>query len=119
VGSVALGVTSHGVNGHRRAGLRRLTPRETEVLAAMAEGRTNAGIADALYLSRRAVEKHINSIFSKLWLTGDGEHHPRVQAVLIYLADSGTSDIRTDGSGPVMRCSAGGRQRARLCSAIP
>lgn len=65
--------------------LSRLTRRETEVLAAMAAGRTNAAIAADLVLSRRAVEKHINAIFSKLGLSGDGEHHARVQAVLLYL----------------------------------
>jgi len=67
--------------------LSRLTPRETEVLKSIAEGRTNAAIADALYLSRKAVEKHINSIFSKLGLTGNEDTHPRVQAVLLYLAE--------------------------------
>lgn len=65
----------------------RLTPREMEVLAGMAAGRTNAAIADALFLSRKAVEKHINSIFSKLGLTGDEESHPRVRATLLYLAE--------------------------------
>ncbi len=64
----------------------RLTPRETEVLAAMAAGHTNSAIAEALCLSRKAVEKHINSIFSKLCLTGADEHHPRVRAVLMYIA---------------------------------
>ena len=46
-----------------------LTPRESEVLAEMAQGRNNAGIAAALGLSERAVEKHINSLFAKLGLT--------------------------------------------------
>lgn len=69
--------------------LGRLTPRETDVLSAMAEGRTNAAIAATLFLSRRAIEKHINSIFSKLSLTGDEERHPRVHAVLIYLTHMG------------------------------
>jgi DNA-binding NarL/FixJ family response regulator len=70
--------------------LKRLTPRETEVLGAMAEGKTNAAIADSLVLSRKAVEKHINSIFSKLGLAGDEDAHPRVQAVLLYLAEGAT-----------------------------
>lgn len=71
--------------------LRRLTRREREVLAAMAEGHTNAVIAEKLYLSSRGVEKHINSIFSKLGLTGDQQAHPRVRAVLLYLSEgSGT-----------------------------
>ena len=64
----------------------RLTFRETEVLAAMASGMANAAIADSLFISRKAVEKHVNSIFSKLLLTGgDGGQHPRVQAVLFYV----------------------------------
>ena len=67
--------------------LARITPREREVLAAMAQGHTNTVIAKQLYLSIRAVEKHINSIFSKLGLTGDQESHPRVRAVLLYLSE--------------------------------
>lgn len=67
----------------------RLTPREREVLSGMAQGRTNAAIAETLVLSQRAVEKHINSIFAKLDLTGDQQRHPRVQAVLLYLAEQG------------------------------
>ena len=69
--------------------IERLTPREREVLAAMAEGRTNTAIAEELVVSQRADEKHINSIFSKLDLTGGQHHHPRVQAVLMYLAERG------------------------------
>ena len=65
----------------------RLTPREMDVLSGMAAGQTNAAIAESLVLSRKAVEKHINSIFSKLGLTGDEESHPRVRAVLMYLAE--------------------------------
>jgi DNA-binding CsgD family transcriptional regulator len=68
--------------------LGRLTPRETEVLGAMAEGRSNAAIAEELFVSGRAVEKHINSIFSKLCLTGNGTRHPRVQAVLMALVET-------------------------------
>src|ERR1700680_3260057 len=68
--------------------LTRLSPRESEVLAAMTEGRTNAGIAEGLFLSQKAVEKHIKSIFSKLGLTGYGKRHPRVQAVLMALAET-------------------------------
>lgn len=69
--------------------IERLTPREREVLAAMAQGRNNAAIAETLVVSQRAVEKHINSIFSKLDLTGEQQLHPRVQAVLLYLAERG------------------------------
>jgi DNA-binding NarL/FixJ family response regulator len=75
-----------------RAGeLDRLTPREREVLGAMAQGHTNTVIAKQLYLSVRAVEKHINSIFSKLGLSGDQEAHPRVRAVLLYLSEGATA----------------------------
>jgi DNA-binding NarL/FixJ family response regulator len=70
--------------------LRFLTPREREVLAEMAQGRNNAGIADALGLSERAVEKHINSVFSKLALSEEPDSHRRVKAVLLYLSDSTT-----------------------------
>ena len=66
--------------------LDRLTPREHEVLAEMAQGRNNAGIAGALGLSERAVEKHINSLFSKLALSEETEGHRRVKAVLVYLS---------------------------------
>ncbi len=62
-----------------------LSPREREVIRAMAEGRSNAGIAAALFIGEGAVEKHISSIFLKLGLTpGEGEHR-RVLAVLRYL----------------------------------
>lgn len=67
----------------------RLTPRETEVLAHIATGRNNAGIAAALFLSERAVEKHINAIFAKLDLSAEPDTHKRVRAVLMYLADGG------------------------------
>jgi DNA-binding NarL/FixJ family response regulator len=71
----------------RTSELRRLTAREMQVLGAMAEGRTNASIAEQLYLTTRSVEKHINSIFSKLGLSGDQSAHPRVRAVLLYLSE--------------------------------
>ncbi len=67
----------------------RLTPREREVLAEMAQGKNNAGIAAALVLTDRAVEKHINSMFSKLGLTEEPDVHRRVKAVLLYLGESG------------------------------
>jgi DNA-binding NarL/FixJ family response regulator len=67
--------------------LSELTPRETEVLGLMAEGRSNAGIANALVLTVGAVEKHIASIFSKLGLTQSDSDHRRVLAVLTYLKD--------------------------------
>jgi len=65
--------------------LGRLTPREYEVLALMAEGRTNAGIAARLVVSEKAVSKHINNIFTKLDLYRGGDDNRRVLAVLAYL----------------------------------
>jgi DNA-binding NarL/FixJ family response regulator len=62
-----------------------LTPREREVLALMAEGRTNLGIARRLWLTERTVETHIASILSKLGIGADKEDHRRVLAVLTYL----------------------------------
>jgi len=62
-----------------------LTPREREVLALMAEGRSNAAIADALVVGGGAVEKHINNIFTKLGLAPGDRDHRRVLAVLRYL----------------------------------
>ncbi|HWS46148.1 MAG TPA: response regulator transcription factor [Acidimicrobiia bacterium] len=67
--------------------LERLTPREREVLEQMAQGRNNAGIAQALFLSERAVEKHINSLFSKLGLSEEPDVHRRVKAVLLFLSE--------------------------------
>jgi DNA-binding NarL/FixJ family response regulator len=64
-----------------------LTPREQEVLGEMAQGRNNAAVAAALGLSERAVEKHINSVFSKLGLSEEPDVNRRVKAVLLYLAD--------------------------------
>jgi DNA-binding NarL/FixJ family response regulator len=69
--------------------LERLTPREHDVLGEMAQGKNNAGIAAALVLTERAVEKHINSIFSKLGLSEEPDVHRRVKAVLLFLADRG------------------------------
>lgn len=66
--------------------LETLTKRETEVLSEMAQGKSNAAISEALFISQSAVEKHINSIFAKLTLRPeDGEHHRRVAAVLTFL----------------------------------
>lgn len=66
--------------------LTRLTPREHEVLALMAEGRSNAAITTALTISEKVVGKHINSIFTKLDLPADStDDHRRVRAVLAYL----------------------------------
>jgi DNA-binding NarL/FixJ family response regulator len=65
--------------------LEELTPREREVLGLMAEGRSNAAIAEQLVVTERAVEKHVTSIFGKLGLTASGEDHRRVLAVLRFL----------------------------------
>ena len=65
--------------------LTRLTPREREVLAAMAEGRTNVGIAEKLHITEGATEKHIGNIFGKLDLPESPTDHRRVLAVLAWL----------------------------------
>ena len=70
----------------RESPLAHLTPRETDVLRAMAEGRTNAGIGTALFLSESAVSKHVNSIFAKLGLNEAPQIHRRVSAVLTFLS---------------------------------
>jgi DNA-binding NarL/FixJ family response regulator len=62
-----------------------ITAREREVLALMAEGRSNGAIAEQLVVTERAVEKHVTSIFGKLGLTPAAEDHRRVLAVLAYL----------------------------------
>lgn len=67
-------------------GLDRLTPREHEVLTEIALGKSNGAIATSLVLSERAVEKHINSIFSKLGLSEEPHTNRRVKAVLMLLA---------------------------------
>lgn len=65
--------------------LAHLTPRETEVLAVMAQGRTNAGIGRELFISEGAVEKHSQRIFAKLGLQEQDDVHRRVRAVLTFL----------------------------------
>ena len=62
-----------------------LTDREREVLGRMAEGRTNRAIAEELFISERAVERHVTAIFSKLDLPTGEQDHRRVLAVLAYL----------------------------------
>jgi DNA-binding NarL/FixJ family response regulator len=70
---------------NRTDALGALTPRERQVLGHMAEGRSNSGIAAALVVTDRAVEKHVANIFTKLRLPPSGEDHRRVLAVLAYL----------------------------------
>jgi DNA-binding NarL/FixJ family response regulator len=65
--------------------LEALTPREREVLELMAEGKSNQAIAERLFVTMRAIEKHVTSIFSKLGLPASAEDHRRVLAVLAYL----------------------------------
>jgi DNA-binding NarL/FixJ family response regulator len=69
----------------RRDPLTRLTPREREVLALMAEGRSNTAIARRLFVTEAAVAKHIGSVLAKLDLPPDEDDHRRVRAVLAYL----------------------------------
>jgi DNA-binding NarL/FixJ family response regulator len=65
-----------------------LTDREREVLEQMAQGKNNAAIAKSLFLTERAIEKHINSLFHKLDLTEEPDVHRRVMAVLAFLRES-------------------------------
>ena len=74
---------------HAPSPMRDLTPRESEVLSEMAQGKNNAAIAATLLLSERAVEKHINALFSKLGLSEERDVSRRVKAVLLFLADRG------------------------------
>ena len=76
--------------GRRRANgpLDRLSPRERDVLAAMAEGKSNQGIAEALVVTEAAIEKHVTGIFQKLELGPTPTEHRRVLAVLTYLRGS-------------------------------
>jgi DNA-binding NarL/FixJ family response regulator len=79
-------VVSGLLNASRHASaLRALTAREQDVLALMAEGRSNGAIADRIAVSERAVEKHISNIFTKLCLPPSDSDHRRVLAVLAYL----------------------------------
>ena len=72
-----------------RSPLAHLTEREREVLGLMAEGKNNAGIARSLFLTDRAIEKHINSLFHKLGLSEEPDIHRRVMAVLTFLREGG------------------------------
>lgn len=68
-----------------------LTDREREVLEHMAQGKNNAAIAKSMFLTERAVEKHINSLFHKLGLSEEIDIHRRVMAVLAFLREGGPS----------------------------
>jgi DNA-binding NarL/FixJ family response regulator len=78
-----------------RSPLRDLTAREREVLAEIAQGKSNTAIAESLFLTKRAVEKHINAIFLKLGLADSQDVSKRVKAALILLSETG---IGTNGS---------------------
>jgi DNA-binding NarL/FixJ family response regulator len=73
-------------SAQRSSGLSLLTARETEILAEMAQGKSNSAIAAALFVTERAVEKHTNSIFAKLGLSEERDVNRRVKAVLVYLS---------------------------------
>lgn len=75
--------------GRRRTSpLDKLTDREREVLALIAEGLNNAGIAERLVIAEKSVQKHINAIFAKLHLTEEHDSHRRVRAVRLWLAET-------------------------------
>ena len=87
--TVVEGLINARTNGHSGP-LAELTPREREILSFVARGHSNQAIADELYLTKRAVEKHINAIFLKLGLSEATDVSRRVKAALIYLAERGT-----------------------------
>ena len=97
--AVAAGRRDHRPEARRRARARQgaaersplaeLTPREREVLAEIAQGKSNAAIAESLVLTKRAVEKHINSIFLKLGLAYADDVSKRVKAALLFLSETG------------------------------
>ncbi|WP_030922286.1 response regulator transcription factor [Streptosporangium amethystogenes] len=108
------------IKTHRRDDpLELLTAREQEVLALMAEGRSNAGIASKLWITEGTVEKHVHSILSRMRIPGSGDDHRRVLAVLAFLEtrcpgpppgerpgatwrpDAGPGTCEADESGPV------------------
>jgi DNA-binding NarL/FixJ family response regulator len=88
-----------------RSPLAELTARERELLAQIAQGKSNAAIAESLVITKRAVEKHVNSIFMKLGLAqSEGLSSRRVKAALMFLADDGAGQASSgrgpDASGP-------------------
>ncbi len=78
-------LSSADVNSTNTPPLADLTARELDVLQEMAQGRSNAAIAERLYLSESSIEKHVSMIFSKLGLTDEPHSHRRVAAVVAYL----------------------------------
>jgi DNA-binding NarL/FixJ family response regulator len=77
----------HARSQRRMSPLSSLTPRESQILAEMAQGKSNAAIATALTVTERAVEKHTNSIFAKLGLSEEKDVNRRVKAVLLFLSE--------------------------------
>jgi DNA-binding NarL/FixJ family response regulator len=83
-----------------RSPLADLTPRERELLAQIAQGKSNAAIAESLVITKRAVEKHVNSIFLKLDLSqSQGVSSRRVKAALMFLADEPPDNVASSGMG--------------------
>jgi DNA-binding NarL/FixJ family response regulator len=80
-----------------------LTPRERELLGEIAEGKSNAAIAESLVLTKRAVEKHVNSIFSKLGLPEAQNVSRRVKAALVYLAEEQARPSDAEGPAGAVR----------------
>ena len=93
-------VLVEGQGARRASPLAELTPRERDVLAEMAAGKSNAAIAESLVLTKRAVEKHINSIFMKLGLAGAEDVSKRVKATLMFLAETSPRTDDVKGSRP-------------------
>ena len=85
IGAAFTGVVSSLVKGQRGSVLDELTERERDVLSLIAEGRSNRAIAKQLYLSPRAIERHVQAIFQKLRLPESGDDNRRVLAVLALL----------------------------------
>jgi len=90
-------VIARMITGHRSNRLGALTPRELEVLAVMAEGRSNSAVAARLVVSDKAVGKHIANIFTKLDLPPSDDDHRRVLAVLTYLTETTPTPTRESG----------------------
>jgi DNA-binding NarL/FixJ family response regulator len=90
---------AHGSDA--RSPLADLTPREREVLAHIAEGQSNAAIAESLFLTKRAIEKNINAIFLKLNLAGEEDVSKRVKATLMFLAEDGGPRVADGAPAPV------------------